>query len=362
MEQQKVKNIAKILSMVCSAAIIASTTQAKAADWSYPVINVIGGKDVRANWAALPTTKISKSWHFCVLLPNMSDSYWMSVDYGIVTEAKRDNIDLQIYQAGGYANLSTQINQFDNCIAQKYDAILVAAISADGVSTEVRKANAQGIAVVDIGNGINDSSVTAHSLMPFFKMGQTAGEFLIKDAAGKPASVALLPGPQGAGFSDDTVSGFKAAVANHPNIKILALQRGNLTVNTQLDLVNGALLANPTINYIVALNAGADAATVALRNMNGVGNVKVISICVDPQVYDAIKNNTVIAAVSDSPVVWAKIGVDMALRVLEHQDLPATRSGPVPQVLAPGAASNTSLAGLTLAPKDFDATFSVSPK
>jgi protein TorT len=341
--------------------VLAGAGQARATDWKYPVINVIGGNDVRGDWTPLPKNNITKPWHVCVLLPNMKDPYWLSVDYGLVAEARRDNINLQTYEAGGYAHLATQLNQFDDCIAQKYDAILVAAINANGVSAEVNKAVTHGIAVIDLANGINDPHVSAHSLMPFSKMGEAAGKYLVNLVKGKPTTVAFLPGPQGAGFSDDTVTGFKAAIAGHSNIKISSMPRGDLGTNIQLNLVEGALQADPSINYVVALNTGAIAATIAVRSADIAKRVKIISIGVEPQVYADVKKGTIIAAVSDSPVAWSRIGIDMAVRLVEKQSMPATRSGPVPQILVTGH-DNRALASLTLAPKDFRATFSINAK
>ena len=98
---------------------------------------------------------------------------------------KRDHVSVQIYEAGGYGNLATQLNQFDNCIVQKYDAILVAAISADGVSAAVKKAVGQGIVVIDYPNGINEPSISGHARVPFYNMGHAAGDYVVKTANGR---------------------------------------------------------------------------------------------------------------------------------------------------------------------------------
>ncbi|WP_292694936.1 hypothetical protein [Mesorhizobium sp.] len=37
----------------------------------------------------VPLEKAEKPWKLCVLFPHLKDSYWVSVDYGIVKEAKR---------------------------------------------------------------------------------------------------------------------------------------------------------------------------------------------------------------------------------------------------------------------------------
>ena len=102
------------------------------------------------------------------------------------------------------------------------------------------------------------------------------------------AKRSIPAGPQGAGFSDETVTGFKEAIANS-KIKIAAMPRGDLSVNNQLDLVNAALQSDPNINYIVALNAGADASVVALRQAgHKKGEVPIFSIGVSPATQSSL--------------------------------------------------------------------------
>ena len=178
-------------------------------DWTFPVANVIDGKEVPATYTPVPAGEVTKRWKICVLFPHMKDSYWLAANYGVVAEAKRDNLNLQMYQAGGYTNLSTQLNQMDNCIAQGFDAIVLGAISADGVGSLVEKAVDKGIPVIDFVNGVNSPKVSAHALVSFHDLAVTTAKFILETSGGKPVNVGYFPGPQGAGWSDDAVRGSK---------------------------------------------------------------------------------------------------------------------------------------------------------
>ena len=82
---------------------------------------------------------VKKPWNICVLFPHLKDSYWVAANYGIAEEIRRTGTAMTLYEAGGYTNLSTQLSQMDNCIAQKFDGIILGAISADGVGPLVKK-------------------------------------------------------------------------------------------------------------------------------------------------------------------------------------------------------------------------------
>jgi periplasmic protein TorT len=353
------KRLANLILATALVVPAAGIVNAHADDWSFKVNNVVDGKVVPGTWTPIPVGDIHKNWRICVLLPHMNDPYWLGVNYGLVSEAKRDHADFQLYEAGGYTNLATQLNQFDNCLAQKYDAIMIAAISADGVGAAVKKAIAAGVVVIDLANGINEPSVSAHALTTFNDIGFAAGRYVVDDTKGQNTFAGFFPGPAGAGFSDNMVTGWQDATKD-TNVKTQAMPRGDLTVTVQLKLVETALQADPNINYLVVCNAGAPGAVSTLRAKNKTKDVRVLGIGFDPQMYDMLKKHELVAVIADSQVAYARIGIDMAVRLLEHQKLPANRSGPAAAIIR-DVDKDADLVSVNIAPRDFKATYTMKP-
>ncbi|MGA2842584.1 MAG: TMAO reductase system periplasmic protein TorT [Steroidobacteraceae bacterium] len=327
-------------------------------DWMAPVANVIDGKEVPATYKPIPVGEVTKHWKICVLFPHMKDSYWLAADYGVVVEAKRDHLDLQLYQAGGYTNLSTQLNQMDNCIAQAFDAIVLGAISADGVASAVDKAIAKGIPVIDFVNGVNDPKVSAHALVSFHDLAVTTAKFIIESSGGKPVNVGYFPGPQGAGWSDDAVRGFEETIKG-TNVKIAVTRRGDTGENIQLALIQNALQAYPDINYLVGVDIAAQAAAVAVRNLHLEGKVKIMAFDIIPPVYQDIEDGATVGSPTDFTVIQGRMAVDMAVRLLEKQKLEATRSGPTPKMVTKDNIKSIPWTDM-FAPKDFPATYTLN--
>lgn len=50
----------------------------------------------------------NKVWKLCALYPSLKDSYWLSVNYGMLEAARKYGVSLKVLEAGGYRQFSTQ--------------------------------------------------------------------------------------------------------------------------------------------------------------------------------------------------------------------------------------------------------------
>ena len=362
------KSIGEILAATITGLVLTTPCVSLAAtgtepvDWTFPVQNVIDGKKVDATWTPIPLSEINKTWNICVLLPHLKDAYWIAVDYGLYLEAKRDHATFHVYTAGGYTDLPTQLNQMENCISQKFDAIILGAISPDGVGALVKKAIAANIPVIDVVNGINEPSVSAHALVDFSDMGYTAAKYIANSTKGQDVKLGYFPGAEGAGYEIAASAGFAKAIgAGTPNIHTLATRYGDTGANVQLDLVQNALQAYPDMNYILGCTVCAQSAAVAVRNAGLQGKVKVVSFAPTPVVLEDVKNGSIEATSSDSTVMQGRMSVDMAIKLLEHKALPSNRSGPKIQLVTHDNIDATDLDSI-IAPKSFKPVFSSDDK
>ena len=85
-----------------------------------------------------PLERASKHWSICASYPHLKDSYWLSVNYGMVERARSLGVGLQVVEAGGYPNLERQKSQIAEC-ARTVDALIVGAVSFDGLTPLIRE-------------------------------------------------------------------------------------------------------------------------------------------------------------------------------------------------------------------------------
>lgn len=281
-----------------------------------------------------PPAKANRPYTLGVSFPHLKDPYWLAVNYGIVKEAERLGIGIQLVAAGGYTELQKQVDQVENLSQQKVDGIILASISYAALDPLVDETVKKGKPVIEVINDIQAPSIKAKALVSFFDMGLKAGEFVVADAAGKPeVNVVFFPGPAGSGWAPDTVDGFKEAIKKFPGkINILAIKWGDTGKNVQLNLIEDALQTFPKIDYLIGNAVAADAAVGPLAESNRAGSLKVVSTYIIPPLYEKIKNGLVAAAPSDLTVTQGRMAVDMMVRILNGekagQDFPF-RAGPI---------------------------------
>ncbi|MBI5238463.1 MAG: TMAO reductase system periplasmic protein TorT [Deltaproteobacteria bacterium] len=318
------------------------------------------------DWA--PPEKADKPYVLGVSFPHLKDPYWLAVNYGIISEAKRLGVGIQLVAAGGYTEVDKQVSQVENLAQQKVDGIILASISYAALDPVVEEITKKGIPVIEVINDIQAQAIAGKALVSFFDMGKHAGEFVLSDAKAqgkKEINVVFLPGPAGSGWAPDTVDGFNEAAKQFDGkVNMLAVKWGDTGKNVQLDLIENSLKTFPTIDYLVGNAVAADAAVGPLAETGRDKSVKVVSTYIIPPLYEKIKKGSVAAAPSDLTVTQGQMAVDMMVRILNGQkagkDFPF-RSGPLIPTLTQANIDQYPYE-LLFGPRDFRPEFKVEPK
>ena len=307
----------------------------------------------------VPLDKAEKAWDICVSFPHMKDAYWLAVDYGVVAESERLGVKMQLVEAGGYTNLNTQISQIEDCVARGAQAVVIGAISFDGMNNLVSEIRAKGIPVIDVINGISSSELSAKSLVSFGEMGYKAGEYIAKlhPAGSGKVQVAWFPGPPGAGWVEAGNAGFQEAVAGS-DIEVVETKYGDTGKEIQLKLVEDTLETYPDIQYIVGTSPTVEASISLLRSRGLADQISLLAYYFTPGVFRGIQRGQVLAAPTDSAVIQGRVAIDQAVRILEGKDY-HKHVGPALYVIDPENI-NTFDRGSSLAPDDFKPTFTVN--
>jgi periplasmic protein TorT len=336
------------------------TGDLEAENWTWPVYNVIDGEQVFAMYEPIDPTEITQQWNICVSFPHLKDPYWLGANYGIVQEIERDGATMQLFEAGGYTELSTQLSQLDDCVAQGADAIIIGAISLEGVNAKVEEIVEQGIPVIDFVNGISSPDVSAHALVDFTDMGRTTGEYMRELIGDEEATVAFFPGPQGAGWTDVALAGFEESIEG-TNIEIVDVKWGDTGRDIQLSLIEDTLQAHEDIDYIVGNAQAAVSAVQAVAEAGRENDTQIYAFHQNPPVYDLVETAEISGSANDHTVVQARMAVDMAIRLLEGQELETNRAGPVITMMTPDNL-DTFVWASTFAPTDFQPVFTVGER
>jgi protein TorT len=308
----------------------------------YPVATRADGQP----FSYQPLLKARQPWRICALLPHGKDKYWWAVAWGLQQEAERQKVKLGIYQAGGYENLEAQRGQFRDCLAKRADAIILAAISSTGLNDLISAAAQQQVPVIDLVNGIDSPQLAAHSRVSFADMAAATVTYLREHHQLQNATLAWLPGPADAGWVMSGEAGLRQALGEQSQ-QLIHAGHAATDPSSQMHLVR-QLFREHSPDFIIANAVGADVSARYIQRYRA--KTKVLAYYASEPVLELIKAGEIIAAPSDSPVLQARIAIDLAVRSLEQQPLPRD-VGPLIEMLDQSTLANYPLQRL-LAPAD----------
>jgi len=304
----------------------------------------------------VPLETASRHWRICASYPHLKDSYWLSVNYGMVEHARRLGIGLEIVEAGGYPNLEKQKAQIETC-ARSADALIVGTVSYNGLTPLLLELSGR-MPVIAAVNDIDSAGITAKSGVSWVSMGAAIGQHFAKlhPKGSRTVKVAWFPGPQGAGWVKFVEEGFQQTMAES-SAELVAVKWGDTGFEVQLLLLEEVLEEHPDIDYIIGSAVTADAAVSLLRAKNLTGRIGVLADYFTHGTFRAIKRGKVLAAPTDSPVLQGRLAVDQAVRALEDK-LTIPHAGPSIRIVD---ARNINAFDITdsLAPASFKPVFLV---
>ncbi|XNK62955.1 TMAO reductase system periplasmic protein TorT [Vibrio sp. TBRI6] len=297
----------------------------------------------------------------CAVYPHLKDSYWLSVNYGMVDEARKQGVDLRVLEAGGYPNIDKQREQLALCTQWQADAIILGTVAPDVFATTLRQ-EVNDIPVFATVNKLitdksNRSIVKGEVGVDWYWMGYYAGEYLKSQhpSGSGITSVVLLPGPQSSGGTKPVIQGFYAAIKDS-DIVVSDTYWADNDKELQRNLVQQAIDVN-NVRYIVGSAVAIEAAISELRSSGNSGSIGLVSTYLSHGVYRGLLRGRVEFAPSDKMVEQGRLSIRQAVHYL--RDLPYEKqAAPIIEPLTP-LRLNPEVISESLSPSEYRPTFYV---
>ena len=273
----------------------------------------------------------SKQWRIAFLFPHMKDPYWVGCNYGVIGEARRLGVAVDIFVTEGYNDLVGQLRKMDEAIAAKYDAIVISPLSMTANNSSIAKARAKGIPVFELANDSSSDDLTIKVTTSLKSMGVDATNWVIRDAQKrglKSINIALLPGPSDAGWVKGEVEGtreaaFKAAI----KVNILDIKYGDSDRIGQSQLAAQLLVEHgKKLDYILGCTGCAPAAVLPIKESGLQAKIKVVSYDLTREIADFIRKGNIVASADTKGVSQARVTINTVVNFLEKRtkDVPHT--------------------------------------
>lgn len=188
---------------------------------------------------------------YAIFKMGASNAFWRSVRDGAVSAAEDEHIDLKIRGPQDETNVDEQIRILDEAIADRPNAIVLAAADYNRLSPGVKKATAQGIPVITIDSFVD----TADAVCKIGTDNQEAGRSCARAVLAQlsPGSmVAVMSYIKGSSSALDRERGCTEILAS--SFRLLPTQYGDSDSEKSYQQTLEILRAHPDLGGIVALN------------------------------------------------------------------------------------------------------------
>lgn len=221
--------------------------------------------------------------------------------------------------------MSGHNQRIETNIARKPDSLVVACLDP-ATNTQVLDE-----AVKSSVNVLTSSSFCADRF-PFvgqkdsYRDGYDLADFLAKQI-GDTGKVGILSGSLTAQDHIRRIQGFKAAMAKHPNVKIVFEQPDNDDLDRAVQLTEDALQAHPDMVRMFGCNASNSiGAARAVQNAGKAGKVKIVGLDDLPETVQFIKDGVITAVMAQCQWEQGYWAVQYAVARNEGHTIPMDRA------------------------------------
>lgn len=262
-----------------------------------------------------------------VIVKNSTAPFWISVMDG----AKAAGAELgytvtcktPVDTAEGSGN-EQQSNLCEEAIVSGVSCVVLAPVDSEAIVPATKKINEAGIPIVNLNTKISDDTQykTFCGLENINQGYNTAkAMFELMNGEGK---IFIIEGSTGAQTSIDRVKGFEKALAEYPNIEVVAQQSANYSRADALNVVQNLLQAHPDVNAILCCNDEmALGSAEAIDAANLTGTIKVAGQDANDDAVAALKEGKITVTSYGNPYMQGYTAVKAAVDVLEGKKVDA---------------------------------------
>jgi ABC-type sugar transport system substrate-binding protein/DNA-binding response OmpR family regulator len=145
-----------------------------------------------------------------------------------------DNVELRF--AAAYDSDERQIQQIDSLVATGIDLLIVAPNQVSTISSAIDRAYDKGIPVIVFERKTNTEKYTAYMGADNYEMGHLMGEY-VASRLNEHGKIIEVMGLKGSSPAIERHNGFREAIAQHPDIQVVATLQGDWTEPTAYNTV-----------------------------------------------------------------------------------------------------------------------------
>lgn len=267
--------------------------------------------------------------HKVVYIPGLTGNpFYSTVACGAKSVAAKLGVDFSVQGAPTFA-VNAQTPVVNAVVASKPNAIMISNDDPKAMIPPLKKAQSDGIKIVNIDGDLADKSVGVTNIQSNNLLGgKLAGQEMGKLLKGK-GSVVIIDNDPGFPISEQRVQGFENAIKKFPGIKNLGVQYSHNVTANAATIVKDTYTAHSDLAgvYTVETNNTQGSIT-GVQQSHLVGKVKIIGYDTSDPIVAGIKSGIVSADVVQYPYGEGQLGLASAVKAIQGKSVPREQSQP----------------------------------
>lgn len=209
----------------------------------------------------------------------------------------------------------------EECIEMGVDGIAIGPIDAPKVREAVKKAMNKGIKVIAFDNNLPDSGINEFIGTDNFLAGVSIGEATIKYLNGKGDIIITIANMMSDNFIE-RVNGFKKAIANYADIRILRVEPEGGDIPGRSELLIKLVRKYPNVDCIVYMDyQGSDIMerVIEATSYNG----KIIGFDKTDNSMKMLQNGVLTSVIVQRPKIWGELAIKRLNDLTQGKEVPA---------------------------------------
>ncbi len=245
-------------------------------------------------------------------------------------EAARLGADRTAARLGAYTShfvpqvpddIDEQRALIDAAIAERPDALVFVPVHATAVDDAVAKINAAGIPLSNFINRLSAGNSITFVGSDDVSLATAVAHRLLERLDGR-GDILIMEGTAGSVTSQARLDGFRRAVQNFPDVRVLSVRAGDYQHDSARLVMRQWLETFPRIDGILCANDVM--ALGAIEAMQAAGRmIPLVGVNALPEAIGALKQGTLLATVDFDAMKMACIATEAAIRYLRGATVPA---------------------------------------
>ncbi|QFT62045.1 substrate-binding domain-containing protein [Roseivivax sp. THAF30] len=291
-----------------------SDTEADRIDWS----------QLEAEFGTVPTPTDDAS--VGGVSKTLTNEYWRSLGIGYKNVADEYGVDFAYQAAPSEGDQLAQLSIAENMLLQGYDALLFSPQTDNNLQPALERARSQDIPVVNVNDAVIPS--VEHYVGNVQRdNGVRVAQWFIENTDG--GKVAVIEGQPGVFAAGQRTDGFTTTINEADGLEVVASVPANWSREEAYNAASTILQQHPDLIGFYANNDGMALGVVeAVKAADLQEQVAVFGTDGISDAYDSIRAGDLTGTVDSFPVLTGEVAMEVALRLLDGQDLPRVVATP----------------------------------